>query len=157
MTAMSVHPNQTANPTIKMANGTVIVPDAWIDNQSFDQYDALVMPGGMDAANTFKGSQQVQQLIKSFHQSGKLVTAICASPIAFSTGIIGNGFKLTSHPCTKSELNQFEYLEERVVHDESKKIITSRGPGTAMEFALEIVKTLCGESVCESVARPLVK
>lgn len=80
---------------------------------------------------------------------------ICASPIALAKHSIGLGRRITSHPSVSGEFtNQFKYSEDRVVNDGN--LITSRGPGTAFEFALEIVRKLKGESKVEQIISPMI-
>ena len=74
------------------------------------------------------------------HQSGKQIAAICAAPtILHSAGILKNAIA-TSHPSVKDQLNDIDYSEDRVVVDGN--IVTSRSPGTALEFALKLVEIL---------------
>jgi putative intracellular protease/amidase len=83
------------------------------------------------------------------YQSRKQVAAICAAPIILhSAGILKNTV-VTSHPSVKDQLNDIEYSEERVVVDGN--IVTSRSPGTALEFALKLVEILFGRDRMDTV------
>ena len=83
------------------------------------------------------------------HQSGKQVAAICAAPtILHSAGILNNTVA-TSHPSVKDQLDDIDYSEDRVVVDGN--IVTSRSPGTALEFALKLVEILFGRDRMETV------
>ncbi|KAI9892482.1 MAG: hypothetical protein M1814_001439 [Vezdaea aestivalis] len=116
--------------------------------------DALILPGGMQGALTFKGSADVRKLINRFYQEGKYVCTICAASAALVAA--GDEFgwkvKVTSHPLVKEEIVKkgWDYApdSERVVVD--GKVITSRGPGTAMGWALEIAERVAGK---EEVAK----
>lgn len=110
---------------------------------------------GLGGAKTFCSSVAVGELLKKQEQSGRLVAAICAAPTALKQHGIGLGKKLTSYPNFKEELSQaYSYSEDRVVED--GKLITSRGPGTAFEFALEIVKHLLGQEKQQETMKPLL-
>ena len=109
----------------------------------------------MGGAKTFEASKEVHQVLKQFESQGKIVAAICAAPIALKAAHIGNQRQLTSHPCVKDQLEStYVYKEDRVVVD--GKLVTSRGPGTAFEFALTLVRLLAGDAVCEKVKAPML-
>lgn len=108
-----------------------VAPDA-------DRFDAIVLPGGMPGSARLRDDPRVQQLLVSFARHGKLVAAICAAPIALDAAGILRGRRATSFP--GFELATAMFTEERVVEDTN--IITSRGPGTALEFALTLVARL---------------
>ncbi|KAI4646320.1 uncharacterized protein J4E78_009242 [Alternaria triticimaculans] len=147
-----------------MSRNIRIVPD-YLNLQSvpFDtaheDYDILILPGGAPGAKTFCSSPEVLSLISKFRREGKWVAAICAATTALvaaeSTEEQGKK-KVTSHPSVKEEVEQagWEYSEERIVVD--GKVITSRGPGTAMLFALTIVEELCGKEKRAEVEGPMV-
>jgi len=124
-----------------------------------EEYDILILPGGAPGAKTFCSRPDVLSLISSFRGEGKWVAAICAATTALvaaeSTEEQGKK-KVTSHPSVKKEVEQagWEYSEERIVVD--GKVITSRGPGTAILFALRIVEELCGKEKRNEVEGPMV-
>ena len=90
-------------------------------------------------------AETVSEMIRSINKKGGLVAAICASPayVLAPSGVL-DGKKATCYPgCQDKFGSKTTFLEDRVVKDGN--IITSRGPGTALDFALEIVETLKGE------------
>lgn len=96
-------------------------------------------------------------LLRSFEAAGKLIAVICASPSALPVHSVGLGKKVTSHPSVAERLKaggQYSYSEERVVVD--RQLITSRAPGTALEFALAIVQNLVGPEKAAAVAAPML-
>ncbi|ORY46879.1 DJ-1-like protein [Rhizoclosmatium globosum] len=127
-------------------------------NLSDSDFDAVVLPGGLGGAKAFAENAALHTLLKAFESKGKLVAAVCAAPIALHPANIAKGKQITSHPSVKDQLvaaNWFgEYKEDRVVVDGN--LITSRGPGTSFEFALSIIKYLCGKEKAEEVAGPMV-
>jgi len=109
-----------------------------------DPIDALVLPGGMPGAVNLAKSKKMADLIRDTHKRGAVVAAICASPalVLAPTGIL-KGKKATCYPGMEGDLgDEVSFTEERVVVDGN--IITSRGPGTALAFALAIVEKLAG-------------
>ncbi|RGB32501.1 class I glutamine amidotransferase-like protein [Rhizophagus diaphanus] len=140
----------------KCNRGVKIVPDQSLSNISnFDIYDVIVIPGGLNAAKAISSNPEVQKLLASMHQAGKLVAAICAGTLAIKSANINKGGKITSHPIVKADLeNEYSYQEDRVVVD--NKVITSRGPGTALLFALTIVELLLGEEKRNEVSNHMI-
>ncbi|KAI4666301.1 uncharacterized protein J4E79_002338 [Alternaria viburni] len=133
-------------------------------HKAYEHYDILILPGGAPGAKTFCQNNDVRQLIWDFRNHGKWVAAICAATTALvatewwvATKTPDGGKKrVTSHPSVKEEVEEagWQYSEERVVVD--GKVITSRGPGTAMLFALTIVEVMCGKDKRAEVEGPMV-
>ncbi|KAJ4381207.1 hypothetical protein N0V86_003556 [Didymella sp. IMI 355093] len=152
-----------------MTRNIRIVPDhpslSSVSDSEF--YDILILPGGAPGAKTFSTTNEVLQLIASFRSQGKYVAAICAGTTALvaaqklaasskTESGAAEKAKVTSHPSVKEEIQEegWEYSEERVVVD--GKVITSRGPGTAMLFALTIVEALVGKEKRDEISGPLM-
>lgn len=114
-----------------------------------DSFDMIVLPGGYGGMQNLSGSPKMIETIKKFDKNGKFIAAICAAPIVLSVSEVIKG-KFTCYPSCESGISGGEYVaDQNVVID--GKIITSRGPATAMEFALELVKILNGERVYKEV------
>jgi len=99
----------------------------------------------------------VGELLKQFYEKGKLVAAICAAPTALKAHriAINQGRRITCYPSLQHELlDAYTFVEESVAVDGN--LITSRGPATAMPFALAIVKALCGEEISKNIASQLL-
>jgi protein deglycase len=101
-------------------------------------FDALVLPGGMPGSRHLRDDARVKRLLIEQSKAKRLVAAICAAPIALEAAGILRGRMATSYP--GFPLSSAQNKEERVVVDDN--IITSRGPGTALEFALTLVERL---------------
>ena len=113
--------------------------------------DAVILPGGLPGATNLAKSAEVTVLIKKMNESGKIVAAICAAPavVLAPLGIL-DGKKATCYPGCESDFsNTTVYSKERVVVDGN--IITSQGPGTALEFALVIAERLVGQELADTV------
>jgi len=131
-----------------------LVPDCAL-SEAQGPFDAIILPGGAKGAEALAASKEIRALLKKQESDGKLVGAICAAPIALKAAGVGAGRKLTSHPSVQEKLAGFgAYQDARVVKD--GLLITSRGPGTAMEFALALIEELLGQTAAEKVAAPML-
>ena len=115
--------------------------DCLLEDLFVDELDALILPGGLPGAHHLRDNDEVQQIIQDAHSLGKIVAAICAAPVALERAGIIEDKKITSHPSKEEELQCCEeYTTARVEVDGN--IITSRGPGTSLEFAYAICENL---------------
>ena len=127
--------------TIVGSHGIQIIADKLIEDINADDYDGVVIAGGMPGATNVSNNASAIEFIKKLNQKGKLVSAICASPavVLVSHGLI-NG-KATCYPAPQFiELMGDNYVESDVVT--TNNVITANGPKSALKFALEIVKYL---------------
>ncbi|TMS34206.1 hypothetical protein L596_001843 [Steinernema carpocapsae] len=129
---------------VKCARGTVIVVDDKLSNVANNQYDVVCLPGGQPGSNNFAESQLVGEVLRAHEKAGSFIAAICAAPLALKSHEIAKGATLTSYPSVRSQLEGvgYKYTEDRV--HVCGKLVTSRGPGTAFDFALKIVELLEG-------------
>jgi len=117
--------------------------------------DLIVIPGGSEGARRLAADSRVLSLLRRFEKQGKWIGAICAGPTVLVAAGVGRGKTLTSHPSVKATVAPLgRYLEQGVVCD--PKLVTGRGPGVALEFALELVVRLCGEPKAAEVRGPMV-
>jgi 4-methyl-5(b-hydroxyethyl)-thiazole monophosphate biosynthesis len=119
-------------------NGIKILCDKIISDVKPEEYDGIILPGGNPGYKNLENNQQVINFIKYFNSKGRLIAAICAAPTILERIGILEGKKATCFPSMKDKIRN--YVDEKVVVDGN--IITSQGPGTAIEFALEIVKLI---------------
>ena len=115
-----------------------------------DRFDAIVLPGGMPGALNLHKSEVVNSVVLDTFKRGDLVCAICASPafVLAPTGIL-DGKKCTCYPGCEEKYSYLGFCGERVVKDGN--VITSAGPGTALEFGLAISEALFGNQVSVQV------
>lgn len=115
-------------------------------DQSIQDYDMIIIPGGMPGAANLKNCKAVVEAIQWFEQAGKYIGAICVGPIVLKEAGISAGRKLTSYPSDSYRhlFEDSEYLEETIVIDGN--LITSRGPACTLPFAYAIVDLLGGDS-----------
>ncbi len=136
------------------ANGITIIANSKLEYIKTDEFDMLILPGGHDGAITLRDSDRVLKLIKEFDSAKKPIGAICAAPMALAeAGVIKNSY--TCYPSYENDIGLSKFTDKhKVVVDEN--IITSRGPGTAICFALELVKILVGEESYNSLKSGLI-
>ena len=135
------------------ANGVTVLANTLIEYVTSDEFDMIVLPGGIPGAEHLRDDSRVQKLIKEFDKKDKKVGAICAAPIAlYSAGVLKDEF--TCYPGYEQVIKESSFVDNKVV--ESQNILTSRGPGTAMCFGLEIVKRLVGEETYEQLKAGLL-
>ena len=140
---------------VEGAHGLKLYADVLFDDATADDCEMMIFPGGMPGAKYLSKHEGLLSQLKSFINEEKWVAAICAAPaLVLSGNNLISGKKATCYPGMKGKMEGIEYLEEDVVVD--GKIITSRGPATAMSFALEIIKQLKGEDVYSEVAEGLL-
>ena len=120
------------------SHGVTFETDACIEEVDFASYDGVILPGGLPGTTNLGACDKVVALIKEFAGQGKLVAAICAAPSVLGKNGILEGKKATSYPGYEDEMPGCTYLQDSVVRDGN--IITSRGMGTAIDFALAIVE-----------------
>ena len=132
-------------------NGVKIMADKMLKDVNPDEFDAVVLPGGRGSPN-LERSEKVMSILKSFNEKEKLIAAICFSPVLLAKKGILKDRRATVYPGRERDLPKPR--GERVVVDGN--IITSQGPGTAMEFALKIVEVMAGKPRADSLKKGLV-
>ncbi len=125
---------------VKGTHNITIKSDSNISEINKDEYDVVVLPGGLPGADNLK-SDKVKELVLDFNDKEKIVAAICAAPETLEYFGILDDKKCTSYPGFIKDRSKVNYIEDQLVVVD-KNIITSRGPATALVFALEILKVL---------------
>lgn len=139
---------------VRCSRGVVLVPDVALAAVR-GPFDMVVLPGGAEGARRLGASAAVGELLREQDRRGGTVAAICAAPTALLAHAIGAGRALTSHPSVAEGLRGYaRYREDRVVQDGN--LITSRGPGTAFEFALALVAALRGQAAADALKAPML-
>ena len=129
---------------VTASRGTVLVPDTTLDEALAQDYDMVVLPGGLPGADHLDNDTRVSGLLKQMAADGKYTAAICAAPKVLASSGLLDGKRATSYPgaLQPESVPGMDYVDETVVTDD--KVITSRGPGTAMDFALQLIDVLAG-------------
>lgn len=140
---------------VKASRGVQLLPDTTFDVALQDDYDMVVLPGGMPGATHLKEDARVLALLKKMAAAGKYTAAICAAPMVLAEAGVLAGRQATSYPGFLDGLADVTVRSEAVVQD--GKVLTSRGPGTAMDFALTLVEALAGSEKRRQVEAGLVR
>ena len=140
---------------VTASRGMKLVPDKTLDDVINDDFDMVVLPGGLPGADHLNNDSRIQALVKRLAANNKYTAAICAAPRVLATAGVLQGKHVTSFP---GALDQFPvkdiiYEETAVVVD--GQVITSRGPGTAMDFALTLIELLSGKTKRDEVEAAL--
>ena len=124
---------------VEGSHGIVIEADASWDEADLASVTAVALPGGMPGTRHLAADERLLELIRRLHAEGRLIGAVCAAPLVLAAaGVLS--VPATSHPSVAAELDLPGYREDRVVRNGAQ--ITSRGPGTALEWALALVAEL---------------
>lgn len=139
------------NQPVTASRGVRLIPDTTLDAAVQQEFDMVVLPGGMPGAANLNQDPRIKPLLQKMAARGKYVAAICAAPFVLGEAGLLAGKAATSFPgfVDKMDLPDTAYKTDPVVHD--GKVITSRGPGTAMDFALELIETLAGKAERDKV------
>lgn len=122
---------------VRGSHQVVFETDALIEDAQWETYDGIVLPGGMPGTTNLGSCAEVTERLRTFASEGKLVAAICAAPGILGENGLLEGKKATSYPGFEEKMKGAQYVKDPVAVDEN--IITSRGMGTAIDFALSIV------------------
>jgi 4-methyl-5(b-hydroxyethyl)-thiazole monophosphate biosynthesis len=137
-----------------------VVVDDGEKNNSRSSFDAIVVPGGMPGAERLAENLRLDALLKRQKEEKKLIAAMCAAPAVVLLGknLLEEASEATAHPAFDLGEAFAKDKKKRVCYSKASNgrvVITSQGPGTAIEFALELVKELCGEEKRKEVAGPM--
>jgi 4-methyl-5(b-hydroxyethyl)-thiazole monophosphate biosynthesis len=140
---------------IRASRNTVHIADMTLDEALQQEYDMVVLPGGLPGADHLNADPRIHQLLQQMAAEGRYTAAICAAPkVLADAGLLENR-EATSYPGFLKESSARVIDGADVVVD--GKVVTSRGPGTAMDFALELIELLLGSEQREQVETPLVR
>lgn len=144
----------TESGPLRGAHGVLVAPDRTMAGLSARDFDAVILPGGSKNAQTLASHAEAQRILREARDSDRAIGAICAAPLALRTAGLLEGRRYTSHPSIQKDLPAAGYRTERVVVDGN--LLTSRGPGTALEFSLALVEHLLGARKAEEVKAPML-
>ncbi|HID46394.1 MAG TPA: DJ-1/PfpI family protein [Chromatiaceae bacterium] len=142
---------------VTCSRGVVIMPDADLDDVLGDDFDMIVLPGGLPGADHLDADARIRRLLKKMAEQDKFIAAICAAPKVLASAGLLQGKQATSYPgvIDTMGLADTRYLDQPVVAD--GRVVTSRGPGTAMDFALELIEKLLGAEQRQIVEASLMR
>jgi len=136
------------------AHRITVIADRLMNEMNFKDYETIILPGGMPGASNLKTDRRVIARIQEFDKAGKFIAAICAAPIVLKEAGILKGRTITSFPGFREEFKDSHYVDDAVVLD--KNILTSRGPGTALEFAFAIAENMTDSNMVNKVKHSMI-
>ncbi len=146
--------NDTAGVLVTGSHGISVRTDAILEAVDFDSLDMLVLPGGMPGTKNLEACETLMAQLDVFYKSGKNIAAICAAPSIFGHRGYLNGRKACAYPGFEGHLTGADVTGNPV--EVSDHVITSRGLGTAIPFALAIVEHFCGKERAQELAKGVV-
>ena len=139
---------------VRSAHGVQMKADARFSDVADADYDAIVLPGGGEGTENLRKSEAVLARLRRQNEDRRLLCAICAAPtVLVAAGALNPGLHVTCYPTCQMELDR-EWSPAPVVVEGN--VITGQAPGSAVLFALVVLKTLAGETVARKVARGMV-
>ena len=140
---------------VRGSRGTEVIPDMDLDQALGEKFDMVVLPGGQPGATNLQKDHRIRAMLQDMTADNKLTAAICAAPAVLAAAGLLDGRRATSFPgaIDPEKFPEVKLTEEPVVRDGG--IITSRGPGTAMDFALSLIEVLSGQETRDQVESAL--
>jgi len=137
------------------ANGIVVQGDIHVSDIDIDSLDMVVLPGGWDGTYALADDTYVQNILRQMDQNGKNIGAICAAPFALNkAGVLKDRY--TCYPSVEDEIGRDGYMGDSSMVVQDTNIMTSRGPATAICFALRIVEKLKGDESYQALKSGLL-
>ena len=148
---------EATTQVVRASRGTLLMPDMSLDQALHQEYDMVALPGGQPGADNLNADQRIHTLLARMAKDEKYIAAICAAPKVLAKAGLLEGRRATSFPgsLNQAHLAGVQYQETPVVQD--GHIITSRGPGTAMDFALRLIEILVGKVKRDQVEQALMR
>ena len=143
--------------SVTASRGVTLIPDTDLESALKSNYDMIVLPGGLPGADHLDNDERIRSILKKMADDNKYTAAICAAPKVLANAGVLAGKTVASYPglLDKLGLSDTTLSNEAVVRD--GKVITSRSPGTAIDFALELIEVLSGEEKRHEVETALVR
>ncbi|MDH4285425.1 MAG: DJ-1/PfpI family protein [Gallionellaceae bacterium] len=138
---------------VRTAHGMTLLPDTTLDAALSHDYDMVVLPGGQPGTDNLRADARIRDLLKRMAQNGKYTAAICAAPSVLAAAGLLDGRNATCYPTCLNSFPKVHLKNAAIVED--GKLITSRSPGTAMDFALTLVERLAGHAKRKEVEAAL--
>ena len=144
----------TEDTVVTGAHNVPIIADTTLTKAILNQADALILPGGMPGASNLNNSETVKEALLQQYRDGKIVAAICAAPMVLGGLGLLKGRNATCYPGFEPQLIGANITGEAV--EISDNVITGKGPGLVMNFALALVAAIKSDAVAEEVAAGLL-
>lgn len=139
--------------TVTASRGVMLLPETTLAEVLDQDFDMVVLPGGLGGAQRLEADRRIAALLRRMAEQGRYVAAICAAPKVLASAGLLNDRAATAYPGILDGQADIRLSSAAVVRDGT--FITSRGPGTAMDFALTLIEILCGRSIRDEVEAAL--
>lgn len=147
----------TEQQHVVASRGVRLVADVRLDDVMHDDFDIIILPGGLPGATHLDEDPRIHAILKRLNQSGKAIAAICAAPLVLAHAGLLKGKTITSYPGVLLAMDWPDVIlsDDAIVIDGN--ILTSKGPGTAMDFALAIIEYLSNKTTRDTVEAGLAR
>ena len=140
----------TGDKKVKGSHQITVLADILFEEANFEDADILILPGGMPGTTNLTKHEGLDKILREFHKKNKNIAAICAAPSVLGSKGLLAGKRATCYPGFESKLTGSITADQDVVVDGN--IITSKGPGTAMDFSLALISKLVGKDTAKRIA-----
>ena len=137
------------------SHGITIRADRILEDALNEDYDMIVLPGGMPGADNLENDPRIISMLRDMAERGRFTAAICAAPKVLAAAGLLDGKRATSYPGFLDATRTPGLTVTEAPVEQQDKVITSRGPGTAMDFALARIENLLGRADRDSIERAL--
>jgi 4-methyl-5(b-hydroxyethyl)-thiazole monophosphate biosynthesis len=146
----------SSTPVVITSHNVTVIADTTVDHLNWDEYDMLVLPGGIPGTPNLRACASLMKQVVRFHREGKMIAAICAAPSIFADLGLLKGVRAACNPSVEQILidNGAELVRENAIT--TGNIITSRAMGTAIPFALAIVEHYKGKEAADQLGRNIL-
>lgn len=144
----------TGDYDVTSSHAVTVRADLLFEEQSLEDGDMLILPGGIPGTPNLKAHAGLDKLIRQYYEAGKYLAAVCAAPAVYGEKGLLQGRKATCFPGMESGLVGAEHREDKVVCD--GQFITSRGMGTCIDFGLTLLAKLTDEANAQTVGKKIV-
>ncbi len=142
---------------VTASRGTRLLPDVTLDAVADEDFDLIALPGGLPGADHLDQDPRIQGMVRRQVENGRLVGAICAAPKVLAHAGLLHGRRATSYPGVLDALDLEDIQISSAAVEVDGPLVTSRGPGTAMDFALTLIERLAGAETRARVEQGLVR
>ncbi len=142
---------------VRCSRGVRLLADRPLSAVLDQMFDVIVLPGGAKGAEGFRDDPHLVATVRRMKNQGKLVAAICAAPaLVLQYHQLFPSVAMTGFPALKERIPPTVWRDQRWVYVRENNLLTSQGPGTAMDFSLKIIAILLGHAKAAEVAAQLV-
>lgn len=144
----------TDDYTVHGAHGINVQTEDLFEEVAFVESDMIVLPGGMPGTSNLNAHEGVRRVVKEFNRDGKYIGAICAAPTILGNLGLLKGKRVSCYPSVEQEIQGAVMTRTDVTVDGN--LITSRGAGTAIAFALKLIEVLAGSEKAAEIAEAIL-